>query len=344
MIQDQSQRKKSVHSQSRSNTRGGSQSRGRRHHLISNRGGPVITDEIVDYLDSELARLWREKSIDEFHQETFLAAVTGMPRDFSAPMIAREIENLKKNHGSIQHLQRAILAREECLTDLEKSKEKIEDAISKENYDEDGGLLVDGFPLEEDLMDSLCHQIHALRLLSLNVVDCIVKWRESILYAYSIKKQDVKVSYIYKDENYLTKMKSDTKWLGDSPVNKYFNFSNKSDPFLVLPSTATRGRKKRGNGEKLVVPLDNYLMKRIRASEMVLMGEAVLQRNSPEGSSKMIEGQKGYPPLPPPSKGSAYKREHYPQPRIKVKKKKRGTTASVSSSQRDSSGLRMHGR
>jgi len=59
-------------------------------------------------------------------------------------------------------------------------------------------------------------------------------------------------------------------------VNKYFNFSNKSDPFLVLPSTATRGRKKRGNGEKLVVPLDNYLMKRIRASEMVLMGEAVL--------------------------------------------------------------------
>ena len=80
-----------------------------------------------------------------------------MARDFSAPMIAREIENLKKNQGAIQHLQRAIMAREECLADLHQSHEKIEVALEKENYDEDGGLLVDGYPLEEDLMDSLCH-------------------------------------------------------------------------------------------------------------------------------------------------------------------------------------------
>jgi hypothetical protein len=62
----------------------------------------------------------------------------------------------------------------------------IEDALGREMFDEDGGLLVDGYEMEEDLMDALTHQIHALRMLSLNVVDCLVKWREQILYAYSV--------------------------------------------------------------------------------------------------------------------------------------------------------------
>lgn len=37
--------------------------------------------------------------------------------------------------------------------------------------------------------------------------------------------------------NYLIKMKNDNSFLKDSSMSNYFNFSSKSDPFLVFPSS-----------------------------------------------------------------------------------------------------------
>lgn len=43
--------------------------------------------------------------------------------------------------------------------------------------------------------------------------------------------------FIWENENYLLKMKSDTShMLYTSHFSRYFNFSNKNDPFLVHPS------------------------------------------------------------------------------------------------------------
>ena len=42
---------------------------------------------------------------------------------------------------------------------------------------------------------------------------------------------------MWEAQNYLLKMKGDTAFLVGSPFSKYFNFSPKSDPFLVFPST-----------------------------------------------------------------------------------------------------------
>jgi hypothetical protein len=33
----------------------------------------------------------------------------------------------------------------------------IEDTLKSENFDEDGGLLIEGFEVEEEFMDTLCH-------------------------------------------------------------------------------------------------------------------------------------------------------------------------------------------
>jgi hypothetical protein len=38
-----------------------------------------------------------------------------MEREYAAPMVAKEIENMKKGISPIQNLQRALIAREECL-------------------------------------------------------------------------------------------------------------------------------------------------------------------------------------------------------------------------------------
>ena len=38
--------------------------------------------------------------------------------EYTAPLIAKEIDNLKKGTAPIQHLTKAIIAREECIIDL----------------------------------------------------------------------------------------------------------------------------------------------------------------------------------------------------------------------------------
>lgn len=45
------------------------------------------------------------------------------------------------------------------------------------------------------------------------------------------------VPFVWEQQNYLLKMKNDTSFLANSPFAPYFNFSSKSDPFLVFAST-----------------------------------------------------------------------------------------------------------
>jgi len=55
-------------------------------------------------------------------------------------------------------------------------------------------------------------------------------------------------------------MKNDTRDLCDSPLAKFFNFSAKSDPFLVYPSKEIEQPT-----EKLVLYISKNLINRIRA-------------------------------------------------------------------------------
>ena len=95
------------------------------------------------------------------------------------------------------------------------------------------------------------------------------------------------IPFVWEQQNYLLKMKGDTQFLLQSPFAKYFNFSTKSDPFLVFPSmkqsqsapssnqTKALRLRRENNAQKLLIPLANAHMKLIRQSEVYLMEEAV---------------------------------------------------------------------
>jgi hypothetical protein len=86
------------------------------------------------------------------------------------------------------------------------------------------------------------------------------------------------IPFIWEGENYLLKLKSDLTFLARSSFTRYFNFSLKSDPFLVYPSikhTRVTGRNK--NMGRHTIPIQNHLMKVIRQSEVYLMEEAVTE-------------------------------------------------------------------
>ena len=88
--------------------------------------------------------------------------------------------------------------------------------------------------------------------------------------------------FVWESQNYLLKLKSDAAFLLNSAYSKFFNFSPKSDPFLVFPSTkqlqgvpGSRSRRTHQGPQKVLIPLANSHMKLIRQSEVYLMEEAV---------------------------------------------------------------------
>ena len=88
--------------------------------------------------------------------------------------------------------------------------------------------------------------------------------------------------FVWESQNYLLKLKQDCAFLINSSFSKFFNFSTKSDPFLVFPSTKQLGgvpgsRVKRQTSQKVLIPLANTHMKLIRQSEVYLMEEAVTE-------------------------------------------------------------------
>lgn len=74
-----------------------------------------------------------------------------------------------------------------------------------------------------------------LRVLSINIVNYFVKVRENSSYFILGGKFDLdNLSKTFNfDRNYLIKMKNDTDFLKKSPLSKFFNFSQESDPFLI---------------------------------------------------------------------------------------------------------------
>ena len=85
----------------------------------------------------------------------------------------------------------------------------------------------------------------------------------------------------------MIKIKTDTKFLISSPFSRYYNFSVKSDPFLVFPSLKSSQNSEGFGGnvalkrmvdrqnQKRLIPLQSTHMKLIRQSEVYLMEEAV---------------------------------------------------------------------
>jgi len=103
----------------------------------------------------------------------------------------------------------------------------------------------------QELLEECVSVLHSLRMLSLHAVKCIIEWRKQLVYSYLVTTSNSgpntlaitqernsinkfkNIPFIWENENYLLKMKSDTTFLFSSEFSKYFNFSPKSDPFLV---------------------------------------------------------------------------------------------------------------
>lgn len=147
-----------------------------------------------------------------------------------------------------------------------------------------------------------------------------------MLYAYNqssnnTKSHNQQIPFLWEDENYLLKMKTDMNFFIEHSLSKYFNFSDKSDPFLVIPSCAQTGvglkglkkaRKKQisqNEQTKYEVPLDNSLMQRIKASEIIIEKEGK-ESNIEDATPKTNKAQDTPSKSPKKVSKIAQKHEH----------------------------------
>lgn len=262
--------------------------------------------ESFPQLKDEIEAIWREKQIPEEQQALFRDCVFSLPKVKAAGVLAREIEDLKSNTALVQHALYSIATREQSLATLTEMNEYMSKC-------EDLDTL-------RELQQECAELLHAHRILTLAVVESVVKWREQMVYALLMNSSEQAlrkartIPFIWHGVNYLLKLKDDVGFLTNSAFAYLFNFSERSDPFLIFTGTyddsnyVKKTPKKSKQtlvqlpGGKVLVPVPPALVKRIRLAEMVILEEAVnhsgVQVNYSEPASLILHKQEKSKALP----------------------------------------------
>ncbi|CAD8099302.1 unnamed protein product [Paramecium sonneborni] len=189
-------------------------------------------------------------NIPEFHRQLFQMCLRTLPKIKQA--IQSEIEEIQLKKSHIQQCMQAIENREKCFSFLLNHIQLIQDN-----------------PQDEQLIFKSAELITHLRILSINVVESIIGWRQYLMkYLVNIHTLDsISLPYTYFNENYLIKMKKDALCIQNSVLSKFYQFSNISDPFFVSITKPTK------DPSKIVQFISKPLLNRIKNIENLIEEE-----------------------------------------------------------------------
>ena len=126
----------------------------------------VISSNVVNCLKEELLQTWEAYLIPDYHRTVFLDCIYGLQPQQYSPIIVKEIEDLQNEMAPIQSTIRAIIARESCLSQVMELCQVIKDVEIQEGI------------AKPPLLEECINILYSLRMLSLNVVKCIILWRK----------------------------------------------------------------------------------------------------------------------------------------------------------------------
>ncbi|CAD8091819.1 unnamed protein product [Paramecium sonneborni] len=189
-------------------------------------------------------------NIPEFHRQLFLMCLQTLPKNNQA--IQFEIEEMQQKKSHIQLCMQAVEAREKCLTFLINHIQQLLD-----------------YPGDEQLLQKSAELITHLRILSINVVEQILGWRQYLMkFLVNIHSEEsISLPYTYQRENYLIKMRKDILYITNSILSNYYQFSVKPDPFFVAIT------KPAEDPNKIVQFISKPLLKRIKNCEIIIQEE-----------------------------------------------------------------------
>ena len=165
-----------------------------------------VQGEALRNMRDELAKLWDKNNIPKHHREIFEICCKNATLQFLHQIFSKEMEEIQSNKSPILACVKAINAREGCLARLKQA-----DKIFKEMSEEQENINNDNI---EDALNKSSELLTHLRILSLNVVECVKKWKENFSYIFllanstCIKQGALFLPYVFNNENYLLKVEN----------------------------------------------------------------------------------------------------------------------------------------
>lgn len=237
---------------------------------VKNKRAPGLAETTVkelslDELILRLEELWELNGIPEAQRAPFRECIKALEESACKDFVVAEINELEQNKANVQLSLRAVAAREESLKSL---KEMQQFLLNSPDWDKVKEVQLEAAEL-----------LHAHRMLTLNCVESIVKWRNQLSEAVNLPPFNF--PFMWEGENYLLKLKDDLDFLKVSEYAKVLYFGEDYDPFLVCPSVPAgkleKSRKRDANyfvnDGQVIVPLPSTITGRVKDAEDVLRKE-----------------------------------------------------------------------
>eukprot|EP00357_Protocruzia_adherens_P036424 CAMPEP_0115012080 /NCGR_PEP_ID=MMETSP0216-20121206/24486_1 /TAXON_ID=223996 /ORGANISM="Protocruzia adherens, Strain Boccale" /LENGTH=955 /DNA_ID=CAMNT_0002380993 /DNA_START=143 /DNA_END=3006 /DNA_ORIENTATION=- len=216
-----------------------------------------ITEEMLSKLKKELKDTWERVELPKLYRQVFEHHTGKLLPNQSAPILVKEIDDLKRGRAPIQQLLKGIESREECIKNIKELAKQMTEMPEA---------------IDHNILNQCVEILSSLRFLSLNIVECSERWRQQLSYASLLgnpEKLTVSPATLvvsYSNQNYLLKMIIDTDFLASGIFSKYFNLQTE-DPFLTEPAKQSIGAKTGLKGRKSEIQPGRVRSKREKASD-----------------------------------------------------------------------------
>ena len=223
----------------------------------SNKNIIDLDDSILNEEFSSLIDLWKDLGVTNEFRKQFNNSLSHLSNEEKEIFIENEIKNLNKFREYLMKFTNDVTQREKNIQLLRKFEEIVESTFPEGNQQ-----------LNDSILNDIINVIEALRYNSINCVNSLIKVRELSYYKSLNGKFDfnkMNKAYIYNND-YLIKMKDDMKFLRNSYLGKYIDFTNgEIEPFLICCSPKKNNRNRRQ--DKINIPINDELMKGIKQAK-----------------------------------------------------------------------------
>jgi hypothetical protein len=176
-----------------------------------------------------------------------------------AILYSQEAEELERGQSVLQLLSKALHTREAMIAELLK--------------------IVDLFtitPVNGQIISEAKSTLVKLREMTIETLEAVSMYRGKIAALWAGDRRGSRILVLFQGKNYILKLKNDLNFLSNSTLATIFDFSEKSDPFLLHPSHMR-------TSDYEDIPLTPSLLPRIKACEKVILDEVLYGRQASRG-------------------------------------------------------------
>ena len=215
---------------------------------------------------SIINNMWKDLGVTDKYKIEFLNYLRNRNDDEKTQIFQLEKKYLKNFRDSLLKFSKEVSNRESNIQSLKQLDKSLQNYIN----DNDRNKI-------ESIIPTINQLINEIRINSINIVNYMVKIRETSSYNSNREKynlNNINKAYLY-DNDYLINMENDMNFLKDSNIFNYFEIqANKFDAFF----TNCIAEDDNKNNNKIKIPINKDLLEEIQNSKYIILQDLLFNR------------------------------------------------------------------